>query len=86
MGFFQSSFRARLTVRRRTAVFAVGRRVYVAASRERPTHVALTDLRSTQSTVSAPTEPPPSATSSGPLRAEGSGDSGRLFGKRRIDD
>src|SRR5262249_28092663 len=116
MGFFQNSS-ARLTVRRRTAVFAVGRRVYVAALGERPTHVALTDdagadartrladgtevevlawrprgsgdtryrvratrnglegwlavdnLRGTQSAVSAPTEPPPSATGPEPLCA-----------------
>jgi hypothetical protein len=117
MGFFQGSFRAPLPVRRRTAVFAVGQRVYVACARHRPAHLALTDdagadarsrladgteveilawrprrdgdtryrvrstrnglegwlavdnLRSTQSAVSAPSESPPSATGSAPLRA-----------------
>jgi hypothetical protein len=124
------SFRTPLPVRRRTSVFAVGRRVYVACAGDRPAHVALTDdagadararladgteveilawrprgagdtrycvrstrdglegwlavdnLRSTQSAVSAPTEPPPSATGSAPLRAAASGDSGRRFGQR----
>jgi hypothetical protein len=44
--------------------------------------LAVDNLRSTQSAVSAPTEPPPSATGSAPLRAAASGDSGRRFGQR----
>ena len=131
MGSFQMWFRAAAPVRRHGSVFAVGRRVFVASSGDRPAHVALTDdagadartrladgteveilawrprgfgdtryrvrstrnglegwlavdnLRSTQSAVPAPTEPPPSATDSGPLRALESEDSGRRFGSRR---
>jgi hypothetical protein len=45
--------------------------------------LAVDNLRSTQSAVSAPTEPPRSATGSGPLRAAGSGDSAPRFGQRR---
>jgi hypothetical protein len=131
MESFQRGFRAATPVRRHVSVFAVGRRVYVASSGDRPAHVALTDdagadartrladgaeveilawrprgsggtryrvrstrnglegwlavdnLRSTQSAVSAPAEPPRSAMGSGPLRAAESGDSGRQFGRRR---
>jgi hypothetical protein len=43
MGFFQTSFRAPASARKRTSVFAVGRRVYVACSREHPPRVALKD-------------------------------------------
>ena len=40
---FQTSFRAPASVRKRTSVFAVGRRVYVACSREHSPQVALKD-------------------------------------------
>jgi hypothetical protein len=43
MGSFQTSFRAPASGRKRTSVFAVGRRVYVACSREHPPHVTLKD-------------------------------------------
>jgi hypothetical protein len=43
MGSFQTSFRAPASSRKRTSVFAVGRRVYVACSREHPAQVALKD-------------------------------------------
>jgi hypothetical protein len=43
MGSFQNSFRAPAPARRRTSVFAVGRRVYVACSGDSLAHVALTD-------------------------------------------
>ena len=43
MGFFESSFRARLPVRTRAPIFAVGRRVYVASSGDRATRLTLTD-------------------------------------------
>jgi hypothetical protein len=45
--------------------------------------LAVDNLRGTQSAVSAPTGPSPSATGSGPLRAPESGDSGRRFSQRR---
>jgi hypothetical protein len=45
--------------------------------------LAVDNLRGTQSAVSAPTEPPPSATGPGPLCAPESGDSARRFGRRR---
>jgi hypothetical protein len=43
MGSFQTSFRAPASSRKRTSAFAVGRRVYVACSREHPPQIALKD-------------------------------------------
>ena len=43
MGSFQTSFRAPASSRKRTSVFAVGRRVYVACSRDLAPQVALKD-------------------------------------------
>jgi hypothetical protein len=43
MGSFQTSFRAPAPVRKRPSVFAVGRRVYVACSRQHSPQVALKD-------------------------------------------
>ena len=43
MGFFQSSFRARLPVRTRAPIFAVGWRAYVASPVGAPARLALSD-------------------------------------------